>query len=72
MNYIGMIGPWQIIIILIAVFLGFIPTLIALIDIVKSKFNGNDKLVWVLVVLFFNLFGAIIYFVIGRKQKIRN
>lgn len=72
MNYIGMIGPWQLIIILIAVFLGFIPTLIALIDIVKSKFDGNDKLVWVLVVLFFNLFGAIIYFAIGRKQKIKD
>ena len=67
-----MIGPWQLIIILIAVFLGFIPTLIALIDIVKSKFDGNDKLVWVLVVLFFNLFGAIIYFAIGRKQKIKD
>jgi Phospholipase_D-nuclease N-terminal len=71
MIYLGMIGPWQIII-LIFVLLGIIPTIIALIDILKSKFNGNDKIVWVLVVLFFNLIGAILYFVIGRKQKIKS
>ncbi|MBT8318494.1 MAG: PLDc_N domain-containing protein [Lutibacter sp.] len=67
---LGMIGPWQIILILIAVFLGIIPTIIALIDILKSKFDGNNKIVWVLVVLFINLIGAILYFTIGRKQKI--
>ncbi len=71
MNYLGMIGPWQIIIISFA-FLGIIPTIIALIDILKNKFDGNDKIVWVLVVLFFNLIGAILYFVIGRKHKIKN
>jgi len=59
-------------IILIAVFLGIIPTIIALIDILKNKFNGNDKIVWVLVVLFFNLIGAILYFAIGRNQKIKS
>ncbi|WP_117171964.1 PLD nuclease N-terminal domain-containing protein [Lutibacter oceani] len=72
MTYLGMIGPWQIILILIIVFLGFIPTIIALIDILRNKFNGNDKIVWVLVVLFFNLIGAILYFIIGTKQKIKN
>ncbi len=71
MIYLGMIGPWQIII-LTFVLLGIIPTIIALIDILKSKFNGNDKIVWVLVVLFFNLIGAILYFTIGRKQKLTN
>lgn len=72
MTYLGMVGPWQIILILIFVFLGFIPTIIALIDILRNKFNGNDKIVWVLVVLFFNLIGAILYFIIGTKQKIKN
>ena len=72
MTYLGIIGPAQMIIILIAVFLGIIPTIIALIDILKSKFNGNDKIVWILVVLFLNLLGAILYFAIGRKQKQTN
>ena len=71
MTYLGMIGPWQWIIILLA-FLGIIPTILALIDILKSKFSGNDKIVWILVVLFLNLLGAILYFAIGRKQKQTN
>lgn len=70
MNYL-MIGSWQIILILIAV-LGIIPTIIALIDILKNKFEENNKIIWVLVVLFFNFIGAILYFTIGRKQKIKS
>ncbi|WP_240729832.1 MULTISPECIES: PLD nuclease N-terminal domain-containing protein [Flavobacteriaceae] len=65
-----MIGPWQIILILICL-LGIIPTLIALIDILRNKFEGNNKLIWTLVVLFFNLLGAVLYFTIGKKQKIK-
>ena len=70
MTYLEMIGPWQIITVLIITVLGIIPTIIALIDIVKNKFEDNNKIVWVLVVLFFNLIGAILYFIIGRKQRI--
>ncbi len=69
MNYLGMIGIWQIFIILLA-FSGIILTIMALIDILKSEFEGNNKIVWLLVVLFINLLGAILYFNIGRKQKI--
>ena len=66
-----MIGTWQTIIILLA-FSGIILTIMALIDILKSEFKGNNKIVWVLVVLFLNLFGAILYFTIGRNQKQTN
>ena len=45
-------------------------TVIALIDILKSEFNWNDKIVWILVVFFFNLIGVILYITIGRKQKL--
>ncbi|WP_165733356.1 PLD nuclease N-terminal domain-containing protein [Polaribacter sp. 20A6] len=69
MNYFLFIGAWQLIIIFI-VLLGIIPTIIALVDILKSEFTGNNKIVWVLVVLFANFFGAILYFLIGREQKI--
>ena len=71
MNYLGMIGIWQIFIILLALG-GIILTIMALIDILKSEFKGNNKIVWLLVVLFINLFGAILYFNIGRKQKIKS
>lgn len=71
MIYLEMIGVWQLILILIVVFLGVLPTIIALVDILRSKFNGDNKIVWLLVVLFTNFFGAILYFLIGRKQKVK-
>lgn len=70
MTYFLMIGPMQLILILVAVFLGIIPTIIALIDIVRNEFTGNNKIVWVLIVLFGNILGAILYFTIGRNQKL--
>mgnify|MGYP000864317573 CR=1 FL=1 len=46
---LGMIGPFQMMLILgVVLLIGFIPTIIALIDILKSKFEGNNKIVWVL------------------------
>ena len=71
MTYFGAIGPWQIITILFILLIGIVPTIIALIDILKSEFKGNNKLIWVLVVLLFNFFGAVIYFLIGKEQKIQ-
>lgn len=70
MQYSGFIGAWQLILIVLA--LGIIPTIVALVDILRSDFKGNNKIVWVLVVLFINFFGAILYFLIGRQQKIKS
>ncbi len=72
MIYLGMIGTWQLILILVVLFLAILPTIIALVDILKSEFKGNNKIVWILVVLFANFFGAILYILIGREQKIKN
>lgn len=72
MIYLGMIGTWQLILILVVLFFAILPTIIALVDILKSEFKGNNKIVWILVVLFANFFGAILYFLIGREQKIKN
>jgi len=44
--------------------------LIALISLLTSNFeNSNDKIVWVLVILFFPIIGSILYFALARKQK---
>jgi hypothetical protein len=50
--------------------LGTILCIVALIDILRSEFTGNNKLVWLLVVIFFPLIGSILYFVLGPKQKV--
>ena len=69
---LGFIGPQEIIIVLLfSLFLLILPIL-ALIDIVRNEFEGNNKIVWVLIVIFFNLIGSILYFLIGRNQKVQN
>jgi hypothetical protein len=70
MTMAGIIGPQELIIILIVTFSLFLLPLLALIDIVRSKFEGNMQLIWVIIVIFFNVLGAILYFVIGKNQKL--
>ncbi len=66
MIILGMLGPWQILLLLMLI----IP-IIALIDILRSNFKGDNKLIWVLVVLFFNIIGSLLYFIIGIRQKMK-
>lgn len=43
----------------------------ALVEVISSDFRGeNDKLLWILIILFAGFPGAIVYFVIGRKSRI--
>ncbi len=44
--------------------------LIALVDILGSEFTGSNKLIWVVVVILIPILGGILYFAIGRSQKI--
>ncbi len=57
---------WQIFV----AFLLFIK-LIAIIDIAFRKFEKNQKAIWLLICIFVP-FGELIYFAIGRKQRILN
>jgi hypothetical protein len=44
--------------------------IIAVLDLVKREHvTGNNKLVWILVIIFINIIGPIIYFVFGRKDR---
>jgi hypothetical protein len=45
--------------------------LMALIDILKNNFKGNDKIVWVLVVILLPIVGSILYFAIGSGEKLK-
>ena len=59
------LGGLEIIVLLIIIMIPFV----ALVDILRSKLNPANKILWVLVVVFFNLIGALLYFIIGRKQR---
>ncbi len=49
----------------------FIFPIVALVDVIRSDFRGsNDKIMWVIIILFLNLVGALLYIFIGRKQRI--
>ncbi len=41
----------------------------ALIDLVKREKTKGPKWVWILIVVFVNMIGPIIYFVIGREEE---
>jgi Phospholipase_D-nuclease N-terminal len=56
---------WQLLIFSI-ILLG----LIAFIDVAMNKFENNQQLLWILICVFVP-FGGLIYFLIGRKQRIR-
>ena len=65
------LGGQELIFILLILGVLFLLPLIALVDVIRSDFRGsNDKLIWVIVILFLNIIGALLYLVIGRKQRI--
>lgn len=68
--FIG-IGVPEIILILVVLVLTTLLPVIALVDVIRSDFKGaNDKVIWVIVILFLNLIGAVLYFFIGRNQRV--
>jgi len=68
--FLGGLGGFELLLMLPILFIPFLLWLLALIDCLKSTFNGNDKLVWVVVILFFPVVGPILYFIIGRRQRV--
>lgn len=48
-----------------------VPVVLCLIDVLRSEFKGNDKIIWILVLIFLNIIGALLYKFIGEKQKIK-
>lgn len=65
----GDFGGFEILIVLAIVFFIAVP-IVSIIDIVRSDFYDNNKIIWVLTVLFLGAAGALIYYFIGTKQKV--
>jgi hypothetical protein len=51
-------------------FFFLVPWIVALVDISSNEFTGNNKLTWVLVVALTGILGALLYFIIGLRQKL--
>ncbi|MEY4540498.1 MAG: Phospholipase D-nuclease N-terminal [Bacteroidota bacterium] len=71
MQFLSVLEPaiglimWQLLIFSIFIF-----GIIAIIDIAINRFENNQKIMWVLICLFVPL-GGLIYFLIGRKHRIK-
>ncbi len=62
-------GTWLFLSLLVGI--GILLPLLALVDVLRNDFRGsNDKLIWVIIILFLNVIGALLYLVIGRNQRI--
>ena len=44
--------------------------IIQIVDCLKSNFSGYNKIVWILVLIFLGPFGALVYYFLGKDQKI--
>ncbi|QIW19740.1 PLD nuclease N-terminal domain-containing protein [Bacillus thuringiensis] len=55
-------------IILPVIAVGALLVFIALIDLYRNRNTRKNVLVWTLIILFVNVLGPILYFVIGRKD----
>ena len=59
---------WIIIYVFIA--LAILVPIIAIVDVLKSKFKRPyDKAIWLLLIIFLNLLGTILYFSLSRERK---
>jgi hypothetical protein len=41
----------------------------ALVDLIKRPKTRGPKWIWVLIVVFINLIGPIVYFIVGREEE---
>ena len=69
----AMIGFWELILVVPFLLLGIVATVFwiwMLIDCVTKETNeGNNRLIWVLIIIFTHWIGALIYLIVRRPQR---
>ena len=68
MTFLFLFGGGIIITLLVVLFIFLLP-LLALISALMSDFPGNEKILWVLIILLLPFLGSVLYFLIGRNQR---
>ncbi|MFC5589653.1 PLDc N-terminal domain-containing protein [Sporosarcina soli] len=58
--------PWNLILPIIV--LQLILMVVALIDVLRHKRTNGPLILWILIIVFINLLGPILYFIVGRRQ----
>ena len=70
MTTLAFLGGGIFLTLFIILFIVLIP-LLALVSVLTSEFRGNDKIMWVLVIIFLPFLGSLLYFLIGRDRRIK-
>lgn len=61
-------GSGILITVLVILFIFLLP-LLALISALMNTFQGNEKIIWILLIIFLPFLGSVLYFLIGRSQR---
>ena len=69
MTFLFLFGGGIMITVLVVLFIFMLP-LLALISALMNDFPGNEKIIWVLIILFLPFLGSVLYFLIGRDRRI--
>ena len=69
MAILSIMGGSIFLVLFIVLFIVLLP-LLALISVLTNEFKGNEKLVWVLLIIFLPFLGSLLYFLIGRSNRI--
>ncbi|MBC3539456.1 PLD nuclease N-terminal domain-containing protein [Rufibacter sediminis] len=70
--FIANIGIPELLLLLLMVGIPGILWIWSLVDLLTSKFaNSLEKLIWLIAIVFVPVLGAVLYLLIGRKQKIK-
>jgi len=69
MTFLFLFGAGILLTLFIIFFIILLPIL-ALISVLMNDFRGNDKIMWVLIIIFLPFLGSLLYFLIGRDKRI--
>lgn len=70
MTFLFLFGGGLLITLCIVLFIILLP-LLALISVLMNEFQGTEKIMWVLIIIFLPFLGSVLYFTIGRDRRIR-
>ena len=69
MTFLFLFGGGILITLFVILFIFLLP-LLALISALMNDFPGNEKILWVLIILCLPFLGSVLYFLIGRNKRI--
>ncbi|SDO19761.1 Phospholipase_D-nuclease N-terminal [Psychrobacillus sp. OK028] len=59
--------PWMLI--LPVIIIQLLLVIVAVIDLVRVKHTNGPKWMWAIIIIFINIIGPIIYFIVGRRNE---